>query len=65
MSEIEENRSLSFLDTIINHENNKFVTSVYRKPTCSGVFTNFENFIQEMHKRGLTETYKFYIMLQL
>ena len=65
MSEIEENRSLSFLHTIITHENNKFVTSVYRKPTCSGVFTNFESFIQEMHKRGLTETYKFYIMLQL
>ena len=42
MSEIEENRSLSFLDIIITHENNKFVTSVYRKPTCSGVFTNFK-----------------------
>ena len=56
MSEIEENGSLSFLDITITRENNKFVTSVYRKPTFSGVFTNFEKFIQEMHKRGLIET---------
>ena len=55
-SEIEENGSLSFLDIIITRENNKFVTSVYRKPTFSGVFTNFESFIPEMHKRGLIET---------
>ena len=55
-SEIEENGSLSFLDITITRENNKFVTSVYRKPTFSGVFTNFEKFIQEMHKRGLIET---------
>ena len=54
--EIEENGSLSFLDITITRENNKFVTSVYRKPTFSGVFTNFEKFIQEMHKRGLIET---------
>ena len=44
-SEIEENGSLSFLDIKISRENNKFVTSVYRKPTFSGVFTNFESFI--------------------
>ena len=54
-SEIEENGSLSFLDITITREN-KFVTSVYRKPTFSGVFTNFESFIPEMHKRGLIET---------
>ena len=51
MSKIEENGSLSFLDITITHENNKFVTSVYRKPTFSGVFTNFESFIPEMHER--------------
>ena len=53
---IEENCSLSFLDITITCENNKLVTSVYRKPTFSGVFTNFESFIPEMHKRGLIET---------
>ena len=53
MLEIEENGSMSFLDIIITCENNKFVTSVYHKPTFSGVFTNFESFITDMHKRGL------------
>ena len=38
--EIEKNGLLSFLDITITRENNKFV-SVYRKPTFSGVFTNF------------------------
>ena len=50
---IEETVSLSILDITINRQNNKFVTSVYRKPTFSSVFTNFESFIPEMHKRGL------------
>ena len=43
--EIEKNGLLSFLDITITRENNKFV-SVYRKPTFSGVFTNFESFNQ-------------------
>ena len=55
-SEIEENGSLSILDITITRENNKFVTSVYRKPTFSGVFTNFESFLPEMHERGLIAT---------
>ena len=55
-SEIEEIGSLSFLDIKISRENNKFVTSVYRKPTFSVVFTNFESFIPDIYKRGLTET---------
>ena len=55
-SEIEENGSLSFLDITITSENNKFVTSVYHKPTFSGVFTNFESFIPDMHICGSVET---------
>ena len=55
-SEIEENGSLSFLDITITRENNKFVTSVYHKPTFSSVFTYFESFIPDIHKRGLIET---------
>ena len=55
-SEIEENGSLSILDIKISCENNKFGTSVYRKPTFSGVFTNFESFIPDIYKRGLIET---------
>ena len=44
------------MDITITRENNKFVTLVYCKPTFSGVFTNFESFVPEMHKRGLIET---------
>ena len=54
--EIERNGSLSFLDITVTRENNKFLTSVYCKPTFRGVFTNFESFIPDMHKRGLIET---------
>ena len=32
---------LSFLDVKIFRENKKFVTSVFRKDTFSGVYTNF------------------------
>ena len=55
-SETEENDLLSFLDIKICHENNKFVTSVYCKPTLSGVFTNFQSFIPDIYKSGLIET---------
>ena len=55
-SEIEENGSLSFLYIKISRENNKFVTSVYRKPTFSGVFTKIESFIPYIYKHRLIET---------
>ena len=48
--------SLSFLDVKICHKKNKFVTSVYRKLTFSGVFTNYESFILIYQKRGLLHT---------
>ena len=32
------------------------MTSVYRKPTFSGVFTNFENLIPDIYKREIVET---------
>ena len=40
----------------MSRENNKFVASVNRKPIFSGVFTNFESFIPDIYKCGLTET---------
>ena len=54
-SEIEQNESLSFLNNKTNHESNKFLTSVYRKLTFSGVFRNFESFTSKCYKRSLTE----------
>ena len=48
--------SLSFLEIKICRKNSKFVTSVYSKPTFSGVFTNCESFIPTYQKRGLLHT---------
>ena len=44
---------MSFLDIKIIRELNSFSTSVYRKPTFSGVFTNFDSFIPLSYKTGL------------
>ena len=55
---VEKENSLSFLDIKICRKNGKFVTSVYRKPTFSGVFTNYESFIPTYQKRGLVYKYK-------
>ena len=52
-SEIEENNCMSFLDIKITRELNSFSTSVYCKPTFSGVFTNFGSFIPLSCKTGL------------
>ena len=48
--------SLSFLDVKICRKNSKFVTSVYRTPTFSGVYTNYESFIPPYQKKGLLHT---------
>ena len=52
---MKQNGSLSFLDIKISRENNKFVTSVYRKTTFSRVFTNFESFISKCYKCSLID----------
>ena len=54
--EHEHNSSFSFLDVKICRENNKLTTSVYRKHTFSGVFTNFKSFIPTVYKFGLVYT---------
>ena len=54
--ETEMNGSLSFLDVKIFRENDKFVTSVFRKETFSGVYTNFISFIPLEYKFGLVHT---------
>ena len=54
--ETEINGSLSSLDVKIFRENDKFVTSVFRKETFSGVCTNFISFIPVEYKFGLVHT---------
>ena len=55
-SETENENFISFLDIKISRENNKFTTWVYRKPSFSGVFTNFESFILNSCKYNLLFT---------
>ena len=52
-TEIEENNSISFLDIKINRKSNRFLTSVYHKPTFTGAFTNFNSYIPLSYKSGL------------
>ena len=51
--EVENNNSLSFLDVLTTREGSNFITDVYRKPTFSGVFTNFTSFLPIYFKHGL------------
>ena len=55
-SQTENENSILFLDIKITRDNNKFMTSVYRKPTFSGVFTNFGSFIPKSYKYNLLFT---------
>ena len=57
--EIEKDHCLPFLDVNIMFSNGIFSTSVYRKPTFTGLFTNFDSFIPISYKRGLINTLLF------
>ena len=52
-SEVERDGKLPFLDIVIFRSNGKFSTSVYRKPTFTGLFTNFHSFIPLTYKRSI------------
>ena len=55
-SECEENYSFFLLDVKIARRNNHLITSVFRKATFSGVFTNFKSFMPVTYKFGLVYT---------
>ena len=60
----EQHKNIKLTSEItINRENNKFVTSVYCKPTFSDVFTSFEGFIPDMRERENFASQKFQITL--
>ena len=54
--EKEKNGKMPFLDVEISRENCNFVTTVYRKPTFSGVYTHFESFLPSTYKFGMIYT---------
>ena len=53
--EIEKNNCLAFLDVLVTREE-AFCTSLYRKPTFSGLYSNFESFMPDSYKKGLIFT---------
>ena len=55
-SELEVDNSLAFLDVFVTRTMGKFVTSVYRKPTFSGVYTHYDSYIPLQYKSGLVYT---------
>ena len=48
--ETEKNKMLSFLDVEILCQQGKFTTTVYQKPTFSGIYINFQWFLPSIHK---------------
>ena len=60
-SEKEVNGSLAFLDVLISQNKKHFTTTVYLKPTFSGVYSNFNRFAADEYKHGLRFTLLFRI----
>ncbi len=55
-SDSEVDGKFSFLDVNIDSNSGNFVTSVYKKPTFSGVYGNYDSFIPHGYKIGLVPT---------
>ena len=54
--ETEQENKISFLDVSVIREQGEFTTSVYRKPTFSGVYTHFDSFLPDTYKIGMIYT---------
>ena len=52
----ERQNKFSFLDIEVICELGKFSTAIYRKPTFSGVYSNFERFLPSFYKFGMLYT---------
>ena len=58
-SETEIDGRLPFLDMVVDRNGGKVTTSVYRKPTFTGLYTHFHSFLPSMYKFGLLSTILF------
>ena len=56
---IKKDRCFSFRDVNIMFSDGILSTSVYRKPTFTGMFTNFDSFTPISYKKGLISTLLF------
>ena len=61
----EQNNTFSFLDINITHQNSQLKISVYRKSTFSGVFTYYENYIDQSYKKWLLSICSDYTLFHL
>ena len=57
--ETNNSNNFSFLDVKITRKNKRFVTSIFRKATFSGVSTDHDNFIFDTYRIGLVHTLLF------
>ena len=55
---------LSFFDVEVSREKEKFITTVYRKPTFSGVYNHFESFFLTIQKTGMVYTLPYHCFKQ-
>ena len=62
--ELENNNTLPFLDVNVFRDAGRFSSTVHRKSTFSGVYSNFGSFMPVMYKRGLVSTllYRAYVI---
>ena len=54
--EKEVNNELAFLDVLVKRDNNRFLTSVYRKKTFTGCYLNFQSNCSLKRKANLIKT---------
>ena len=54
--EKEKDSKIAFLDICINKTNHSFCTSVFRKSTTIGLYTNFSRFTSSSYNTGLIKT---------
>ena len=54
--ETEQNNKISFIDVNVIREQGESITSVYRKPTFSGVCNHFNSFLPDTYKIGMIYT---------
>ncbi|CAF3033919.1 unnamed protein product [Rotaria sp. Silwood2] len=52
----EENNSIEFLDVLVTREQNRLITSLYRKPTHTGLYMLWDSCQSRRYKLGLIRT---------
>ena len=54
--EVEVEGKLPFLDVLVTRSGSNFCTSLYRKPTFSGLYSHYRSYMPDSYKKGLVYT---------